>query len=343
MKIFAANLFGCRIALAVLATTALPALAQQSIQFSQPSVPDAASRANAFLAPSPSSRFAPGAFSAPQPLFGDRTPAVNFDVLPTGPIPIVSPANAAQWRRYQDSQKNWGLMTPEEILNIPTPEKILNVTDPKDDPKLSAEERFLQRQQRAESSAGATNNLYRPDQWQLNRNDAAMDAFHPFDARPDFVKSLTGAAAVQAKGNDGLFQNLKAAAMEARQQADPTWQTPFRLAEPLPKQTPEQLAGMDRFRALMEAPAPQKAADSTFTYRPSTPAATDPFLQSSSANPAGQSYRSLSDDIAKPVGLTPLTGITGQRQTSKKITPLVQPPPWMSDSSQPATPPQRQY
>src|ERR1039457_1902182 len=144
--------------LAAFVTLAMSAAAQQTIQFTKPVDQDLSSKANSFL-PATSRRNSAGAFNAPSPLFGERNPVANFDVLPVSPVPnAVAAANAARWQTFLEGKKNWTLMTPEEILGIPTPEKILGITDPRDDPKLSAEERFLPRRAQREG-AGGTNGL----------------------------------------------------------------------------------------------------------------------------------------------------------------------------------------
>src|ERR1039457_6470899 len=140
--------------LAAVVMTAMPGAAQQTIQFTRPVDQDLSSKANAFL-PAPNHRNSAAAFNAPSSLFGGKDGAVNFDVLPGSPNQNpVSAASAAQWRKFLDGKKNWTLMTPEEVLGIPTPEKILGITDPKEDPKLSAEERFLPRRAQREGGGG---------------------------------------------------------------------------------------------------------------------------------------------------------------------------------------------
>jgi hypothetical protein len=62
-----------------------------------------------------------------------------------------------------------------------------------------------------------------------------------------------------------------------------------------------------------------------------------------SFNPNGRSFRGLESDISRPMGLTPLPGVTGPIPQPKKISPLVQPPPWMQSGLQGSTLPQRQF
>src|ERR1035437_1407691 len=121
-----------------------PGSAQQTIQFPKPVDQDQASTANAFM-PASTRRNSAGAFNAPAPLFGSRSPEANFDVLPgsSSMNAANANANAMQWQKFLDDRKNWALQTPEEIFGIQTPEQILGITDPKENPKLSLVERFL--------------------------------------------------------------------------------------------------------------------------------------------------------------------------------------------------------
>ena len=329
--------------LAALAALAVSAAAQQTIQFTKPVDQDPAGKANASLPPT-SRRNSADAFNAPSSLFGERTPEVNFDVLPGSQVPnAAAAANAAQWQKILEDRKNWTLMTQEEIMGVLTPEKILGITDPDDDPKISQVERFLKRRQRLDE-AGATNLLHHPDASHWRADAADADPRHPSDASSRFAQTLGGSVPELTK-NPGVFfdnanPNLPA---DVNRKTGSIWSSPFGLPEPLPKPTPEQLAGMDRFRALMEPDVAEKAPDAS---RYSSPAASapNPILQTLPGyNPVGRSFSTLESDIAKPTGLAPLPGAKGPHPVPAKTAPLVQPPPWISDSPQPATPPQRQF
>jgi hypothetical protein len=343
MRFYPVNSITCRFSAAALLLLlwVISAAAQQTIQFTKPVDQDPSSKANAFMA-TPSHRTSADAFNAPTSLLGDRNSAVNFDVLPGSPQPNpAAVANAAQWQKFLENKKNWALMTPEEILGIPTPEKILGIPDPRDDSKMSAGERFLLRRDQ-QDFAGATNGLRRPDSafW---RGDAGGDSLRPGDLgyRPPqpFDAALPGTAK-----NLSPLQEVNASSLASmNQKRDSTWGSPFGSPEPSPKSTAEQLADRERFRALMEPPVPEKAPEAArFNYQPG--AATFATLRSASTeNPAGHSFTPLQSDIAKPTGIAPLSGVTGPRPTEKKPTSLVQPPPWLQDSSPAFKPVQRQF
>jgi hypothetical protein len=100
---------------------------------------------------------------------------------------------------------------------------------------------------------------------------------------------------------------------------------------------------MERFRALMEPPTSEKPP-ATLNFLLPRVAAPDPNLQAQPLfNPIGRSFTPVENDIAKPTGLTPLAGVTGPQPIPAKKPALVQPPPWMSQSPQNATLPQRQF
>jgi hypothetical protein len=322
---------------AALLSLGLPAVAQQAIQFTKPVDHDATSKANAFLPEKANKN--PANFNAPSPLFGSRSPSVSFDVLPGSPQPMISGANAAQWRKSQNDKKNWALMTPEEILGIPTPEKILGIPDTSDDPKLSDAERYLQRQRR-QTDIGVSNALHHADASLWRNNGWNSESFQTADGGAKFAGTLDGSVPGATRNLGDLFRQRPDDMADVNGGMESAWKSPFQAPAPLPKPTPEQLAGMDRFRALLEPPAQVK------TPQASQPViAPDPNIQQMPVfNPAGQSFTRLANDTAKPVGLTPLPGVTGPHQApAKKQTPLVQPPPWMQSSLDSGVMPQRQF
>ena len=343
MSFCPAIFFARWVGVAAVLTAAMPVPGQQAIQYTRPADQDASNRVDV-TAPTRIRRLSSGAFNAPSPLFGDKTPTVSFDALPGSPNPNAVPAvTAMQWRKFLEGKKNWTLQTPEEILNLPTPEKNMGLPDPKEDPNLSAEERFLQRQDRL-AAAGATNGFHHPDASFL-RDDSAMNRFQPPVDSRRFVQTMGGAVPGATKNLNPLFNMNPDMPLDFNHQSDSAWASPFSTPEPLPKATPEQLEGMDRFRALMEpSAAPEKsAAPSRVPYQPID--APNPNLQTMPAyNPAGRSFSALESVGGKPTGLTPLPGITGpQRIPANKPVPLVQPPPWLSDSPQPYTLLQRSF
>lgn len=334
MSVFAVNSAVQRMAVVVFVALVFPALAQQSIQYSRPAAKDPAALAgpNPIV---PSSHFTPpSSVGAPGSIF-DGGAADSFDILPLGPQPILLHGNNAQWQRFLDSRQNWSLMTPETILGVPTPESILGIPDPNDDPRLSAEERFLRRQDR-EAEMAETNTLHRQDAIFDRQNsvfDRSTDRIgsrkddQQFDALLDASGPLLPAASRDFK---------PAAGQDVRGQAEPnasdaTWTSPFGVQITPAKQAEEQQEGMDRFRAMLDSVSPEKSAATVLVPH------VDPYLQPQPAfNPIGQAVAPIQSDISRPLGLTPLAGIGQPAPAKPKKTSLVDPPPWLADPSKPA-------
>jgi hypothetical protein len=320
--------------LALLMGLVLPALAQRSIEYSTPAEDDA--KAPESVAPAVTHK-TPSAFNAPKSLFGNDVSA-SFDDLPRSPVPNNNRSNP-QWRKAQEDQKNWALMTPQEILGVPTPESILGISSLQDDTKLTSEERFLKRQ---DQPLGSSTNG-----WQHQDVGAQHQGGEPLTAADDdqFDRAANGAQAPRANA----FQNLPLSGQDpsvvGQSQRDTLWDSPFASPTPLPtKPTTEQLQGMDRFRALL---APTEKAPAVASY--GTPAAQplaarDPNFQAQPAfNPAGAPAKALRSDLAKPTGLMPLAGVSGPAPVPAKRAPLVKPPPWMTDQTADSTPAQRRF
>ncbi len=341
MKFCPASLLARWFGLAALVMAAGPATAQQPIQFTKPADQDLSAKARPATPPT-ARRNSADAFNAPSPLFGSKTPTVNFDILPGSPNQNqFSAANAAKWKKILEDKKNWALMTPEQNLGIRRRSKFWAITDPKEDSKLSAEERFLRQDRLA--AVGATNGFSHADAayW---RDDSAMDLFHRSEASSQFAKSLGGSIPGTAKNPNPMFNPNPDAGLDVNNNADADPANPFGMQQPLVRQTPEQLEDIKSFRALLESSAPEKPPEpARFTYQPA--AAPNQNLQTAPAfNPSGRSFTALESGIGKPVGIAPLPGITGSRLApAKKTTSLVQLPPWLSDTPQTITPPQRQF
>ena len=329
-------------ALAAFVIAAGSAAAQPTIRYSKPANEDISGKTNV-VPPTSTRRNSAAAFNAPSPLFGDKIPKVDFDNLPGSPnADAVSAAQVAQWKKILEGKKNWALMTPEEILNLPTPEKLMGLTDPRDDPKLSAVDKFLDRQDRL-AAAGATNGFHHPDaaHW---RNDSTSDLFNRSDASSQFAKNLGGSIPGTTKDSSPFFNLNPDSSPGVDKKSDSAWANALGTPEPASKPTTEQLAGMDRFRALMEPPAPEKTPEPSRFYLNVPVAAPDPNRQTVPAfNSSGRSFTALESAMGKPTGITPLPGLTGPRPPPAKKTALVQTPPWLSDTPQPFTPLQRQF
>ena len=339
-----------RCSVAALLIWGRPGAAQQPIQFSTPSKADPAATANSFL-PGPG-HTPPSAYNAPNSLFGGQ-PGPSFDLLPLGPQPIYLGVNP-QAQKAAQQRKNWTYQSMEEILGVPTSESILGIRDPQYDPKLSPEERFLQKLDQQAYHDATNNATLRVDGFSWQNPDGSDRVFGTLD-RDHLANGTANSTGRGSPGADGtkaaispffqnsFFQNSGPDADRIQRQ-ESSWTSPFDSPGPLPKPSAEQQAGMEKFRAqFLEAPPAPAPVPTTFGA-PQTPAP-DPYMQTMPAfNPAGSSFKPLDSDIAKPIGLTPLNGVTGPRPAAPKPAPLVQPPPWLlPPSPQNGNVPRRQF
>jgi hypothetical protein len=319
-------------ALSVVAGSALAqngaAPAGQAILFSTPEGDNAVSNTSAFAAPDSQPHDFSDQLQAPASLFNNKPPA-QFS-LSSGNSPI-SASQAQRLQKAAQDQKDWALLTPEEILGVTTPEKILD-GDPQDKENQSPSERFLARQQTT-----ATNSFY--------NNDPDSHSFFSRDRDDE-----NAGAARLGTSDAAQFSNRFGSATPdnnpfAAQDQDSSWFRP--VAPAMPKPDPEQAAAMDRFRQLLNsgssAEAQEKSSGSKFLS--SQQPLPDPNLEALPVvNRIGASFTPLTGGISKPMGLTPLPGIT-QPMVQPVVTPswAPQPPPWLSQNPQPFTMPQRKF
>lgn len=335
---------------AVLAAMVLPLLAQQPIIFSKPADAGGAAKADATLAPE-TKHEVHSLFNLPMSIFEPSHPGQTLAPASViGPAPQVSADQLKAWQKILDAKNHWTLMTPEEILGLPTPEKILGLPAKNGEDKLSLEERFTRRRERAAGlleTTGAASPQRRPDA--LLRNNESPFAHKPFEsvfAPSDEKKSAAQSAATASAGRSGSFLgSLLNSPFSSADKPDSRWGNAFNLPLAAPKNTPEQLAGMDRFRASMQpALVFEKAAEARRAAAPML--AKDPFMNNApNFNPRGSSFAPLKSDVARPRGLTPLPGI-GTRPLATPTRSASQPelPPWMrEDFDRPAGMPQRKF
>jgi hypothetical protein len=314
-----------RLALAVVLTLGCPAPAQETIELNKSSDTDNTDATRAM----------PSALSAPTSMFGN--PQAQFDRLPIGPQPIILDDNSAQWKKFLNDRQNWSMMTPREIMGVPTLQSIMGVPDLDDELGLSTEQRYMQRldheaQRTATNGAGRslTDDLERDLKWMGNKDeDRHLGAVFsvPGAETADGVRSSKALGGGLGTGNLG--------------QRDATWSSPFEVQVTSTKQTPEQLAGMERFREYMNGASAAKPAAGGFSTE--AVAASIAKARSAASQPVAHSYTSLEDSFAKPTSLT-LFGQPAPVSAGPKKAALVQPPPWMLPQT-PSSPtfPQRQY
>ena len=313
---------------ALLLAAAWPVVAQESIVFTKPAdLPT--DKANDFMG---ADHKTSGAFNTPAPLLNGK-PKADYDILPGAQPPHrFSPEEIKQFQKSMDEQKNWTLMTPYEILKIPTPEQIMGLPDPNHEEGLTVEERYIQRQDR-ERNFSATNAMRGPDD-SLKPGDNPFESQSQTDARKQYDQDRR--AGMPSASHFGPASSAMLPVTDASRNPDSIWHSAFNVVPELPKPDPEQVAAMERFRAMMEPPAVEKPAApsglSGFGVPP-TPVVDHNMQAMPDYNPAGRSFTALENNAGRPMGINPLPTVTGQRplDTLPKPKPLVKPPPWLSD------------
>jgi hypothetical protein len=278
----------------------------------------------------------------------DSKPGAESETdLPPGPPPAISPAQAQRLQRLLDERKNWALLTPEQILNLPTPEKILHIPerDALGQPKNETVE--AQYYARQDQLRARTNNVNHgaedaPPRWRLlDSRELQMEpnVWTPAGGRP-------GSPALLDQLLNGTPDN-HAAPAQAQEKA---WSKSFSLPAAAPEPTTEQQAALEPFQQLLRphslsgGAAKAPALGSSIFSPPST--AANPAPGSSAEIPMGASYAPLNSGIGMPVGVTPLPGLLGQTNMGLPVfAPEWKPqaPPWSSSAPQLGAFPQRKF
>jgi hypothetical protein len=245
------------------------------------------------------------------------------------PLPQVD-ANAALQKELED-RKNWTLMTPEEIMGVQTPEQIFGLTEQDPDKNLSPEERYLKRQENAETAA-ETNALGGASGWE--HKDLGLfdqpDTSDPFSPQYKQTDSSTFSR-IFSPAQNSLFGQKSASSKMASVSSPSTTK--------VAKEEEEEMA---RFRALIgEVPPPN------LSPTPALPVSSPSLQPLSQFDALGHPLESKESDLSKPNELTSLAQFTGEYRPPKKTKkPSWEPqaPPWLSDgSTPPTTPPVRKF
>jgi hypothetical protein len=329
----------------IAAGAACPAGAQESIVFTKPP-DDPAAKANSFMNQQPQPDSA--SIKMPAPLFNGPQASPDFDAATVMQRPQpLSPQQLQQQHKQEEERRNWGLMTPAEIFDVPTVAKIFGMPEAEADKDLTPEDRFLRRERKAYDEP-ATNSLSAV-------GGAWNDQNNPFQKPGDRDKSAPDENLDPAQRNR-LFQSpfnqaRSAGQSEAERRQNSIWQSVFSAPPTQPREDPERVAEMERFRTLLES---QPALETRQPAQQTMPV--DASFHSSFQSPAGQpavpeykaptAYNAAANfeaqrqqEIGKPMGIAPLPPITAQPKKKDDAKPLVKPPPWLSGQPQPNTPP----
>jgi hypothetical protein len=284
---------------------------------------------------------------APSSIFDVQPPSLPSPVLSR--IPTLSRAEAQRLRRVLDERENWALMTPEEILGVDTAGNMLQTPEQKaadDKRNLSVFERFLERQQQLHMPV--TNGNYGGDSasdWDFSRNQRGMTNGSPSGR---VRNGLPGAGRLL----DRFFNDATANNPFAGQNGDRNegWFSSLGLPPQPAPPTPEQLAERERFRQLLDSSSfsdtSAKSAPGDKSLSSLQPFSDTTSDQTPTVNPVGASYAPLSSGIGRPAGLTPLPGITTAPASLQSSAPPAwapQPPPWLLQTPQPFSVPQRKF
>jgi hypothetical protein len=318
------------LAAGLLVAATVSASAQQTIVFSKPS-DVSADKANSFIA-TPQRSANSKDFNAPHSVFKDYTP----DNL-GAPAPVIMNNQDPSVKEALEKRKNWTLLTPEQILGVQTPEQIMGVVKPDDKKNLSLEDQFIQRQNRTESSM-ASNRHPAAILW----GEAANNPFEQRQQRDEYGNfSQPGERLPAGSGGRKNFNQLLDGVNSLNLptvKPDSVWNSVF-AAPDQPKPDLEQVAAMERFRAMMEpaAATPDKIETATRFAVPAMQVR-DPNMQVllPSFNPAGQSVAQLESGIGRPTGILPLSAVgrPAQNTTTKRPDWQAQLPPWMRSGPQ---------
>jgi hypothetical protein len=240
--------------------------------------------------------------------------------------------NSASVREALDRRKNWILLTPEQIFGVQTPDDILGTKDKPGTKKLSLEEQFLLRDDRAGSKSAVNGRLngflgHMPDganAADLPNGVAADNSFRQATQKSDTRKPFFS-----------QFFNAPSSVSGPAENSQSIWNSGF--SQPIaPKANADQLAAMERFRALMEPSAPPDKSPMPTRFSVPIAPTPNPFLQAlPTVNPAGHGISPLGNAFSRPTGIQPLPGISTLPPAPVATRPKwqAQLPPWMQSGA----------
>ncbi len=310
-----------------------PAPQEQRITYSSPDNDEISSNVPS-LAPA-ASPLTGASDSVRAPFLGVGPP--QGEAIP-GPQPMPSPEQAVQMQEQLDKEKNWALLTPEEILGVPTAEKLLglpetNAVGQLENGSESLEVRYLERE-RQRDNAMTNSGIAGLSQWNLPTG-ATNGAMAAAVAIGESGPGLQGLFFTSISANPGENQDQNAGGTGLFGLGSP----PVATTGP----SAEQIAEDEAFQKLImpNQPAPSATPqDDTGSSPISTP---DTLLADPQANPIGASFAPLSGNIAAPAGTSPMPTLIPL--SIAPIAPEWKPqlPPWLEPTPQPGETPQRRF
>jgi len=282
---------------------------------------------------------------APSPIFDMQQPPSPAPALPRAPS--LSRTEMDRLRRTLDVRENWALMTPAEILGVDAGKGSGTQQEGSDDQKhLTVLERYLERQQK--SHMPATNEYHGSNplsDWGFSGTQGGVTNTSQSDS---ISNGLPAASQILSRFFNDLHANNPFAEQEKDRNGE--WFSSLGLPPQPAPPTPEQLAEKERFRQLLEpgsfSDTPAKSVPGGKFLSSLQPLSGPTSEQTPTVNPVGNSYAPLASGFGRPTGLTPLPGITTTpvgSPSSALPAWAPQPPPWLSQTPQPFTVPQRKF
>jgi hypothetical protein len=284
-----------------------------------------------------------------QGLFQDTSPVPSFNDFAPAPMPDMG-------RRPQKSANNrqdWVFMTPAEIMGV-APEQLSRTqkrgANGQPD-NLSPMERYLERQSpSARSKNNSPDNPFRSrNYWGADDGQTNGDNTDTSDTVENGLADLQSATAPGQSSSGAPDNNLLGAP-----NVDSPWsKVPGASALQGVSDSAQQKMDLEQaqFQQLLSPGTVSVTTPTSLPDRTTSLNAQATVMDSDSteplANPIGASFAPLSSGIARPIGLTPLPGITA-RPASPLLAPTTpawvpQPAPWNSQMPQPFAIPQRKF
>jgi len=283
---------------------------------------------------------------APVSVFNAQEPSLPSPALPRAPT--LSRAEAQRLQKILDQRENWALLTPAEILGVDVSRNTPRTPgqEAADGQKnLTVVERFLERQRQPHPAVTNEYSDNSSSSWDFSGNQGGLT--NGLSLNPLRIGLPTTAQILDRFFSDAPANNQFAGRGENQGAG---WFKSLGQPPQPAAPTPEQLAERERFKQLLE---PGSYTDTATKSSPGgkflsalQPLSDTTFDQTPPANPVGASFAPLSSGISRPMGLLPLPGIAGPTnwQSSASLSSWApQPPPWLSQTPQPFTTPQRKF
>jgi hypothetical protein len=282
-----------------------------------------------------------------QGLFQNASPVPSFGDF--GPAPM--PDTGRRFQKPANGRQDWVFMTPAEIMGV-APEQLSRT--PKRDANgqldtLSPMERYLERQSPAARlrNNSPDNPLRSRNFWGADNGQTNGDNNDSSDQVDRGLGDLQSATVLNQSSSSAPDNNP----LGIPNANSPWSRVPGSSASEWAPDSAQERADLEQaqFQQLLNPGTAPVTAATTVPDRTTSLGAQTTVMDSDSteplANPIGASFAPLSSGIARPIGLTPLPGITQPASMQTPTTPAwaPQPAPWTSTTPEPFAIPQRKF